>query len=118
MGKTLVMALVMVNCAFGQIINSDYESRLNTAITEAVTSECNQMIDLTLLSSKVEEDNIDQGITDYKYTSVLSGKQIYDQNIYDEYRIVVESEYYDGYDHATGEYGAYYVKNVKCDILF
>lgn len=118
MGKKLVLALVMVNCAFGQIINSDYDLRLDTAITKAVTKNCNEMLELTVIDSKVEEDRIDQGIIDYKYTTILSGKQIYDQNIYDEYKIVVESEYYDGYDHATGDYGSYVVKSVECNILF
>lgn len=114
----LVAALVMVSSAFGQIINSEFDVRLNNVVSQEVTNECNEMIDLTLVDSVVEEDRVDQGIVDYKYTMTLSGKQIYDQNIYDEYKIVVEAEYLDGYDHATGEYGTYIVNSVKCDMLF
>jgi len=116
MGK-LFIGLLLVGSASAEIINSNYDVRLNNAIETAITNECNEMDDLTLVSSKVEEDHVDQGITDLKYTTVLSGQQRYDQNIFDQYKIVVESEYADIYDHSTGKYGWYYVKNVECQML-
>ncbi|EQC50994.1 hypothetical protein [Bacteriovorax sp. DB6_IX] len=118
MGKALLLGLLVTTGVNAEIINSNYEVRLNNAIENAITNECNQMLDLTILSSKIVEDRIDQGITDLKITTTLSGKQRYDQNIFDQYEIVVESEYADAYDHATGEYGWYDIKSVECKMLF
>jgi hypothetical protein len=39
-----------------------------------------------------------------------------DQNIFDEYQIVVESEYADMYDHVNQTWGAYFVNSVKCQM--
>lgn len=84
MGKALLLGLLVTTGVNAEIINSNYEVRLNNAIENAITNECNQMLDLTILSSK----------------------------------IVVESEYADAYDHATGEYGWYDIKSVECKMLF
>ena len=116
MGK-LLLGLLLVTSVNAEVLNSDYDVRLNNVIEESITAECNQMDDLTITSSKIVEDNIDQGITDLKISTTLTGKQRYDQNIFDHYEIIVESEYADMYDHSTGEYGWYYVKSVNCKMI-
>ena len=115
--KKLALLLLISNSAFGGIANSNYESTMNNLIEDAITKECGRMKDLTLVTSVVVEDPIDQGVTDLIYTTTLSGEQLYDQNIYDEYEITVVTDYYDLYDHEAREYGSFNVKSVNCNML-
>ncbi|MDD0852850.1 hypothetical protein HBN50_07075 [Halobacteriovorax sp. GB3] len=116
MKKMMTLALLISTSAFATVKNSSYAALHNKALVEAITNECNEMKDLTIVTTKEEIDQVDQGITDYYYTTVLTGKQRYDQNIFDKYTITVESSYLDGYDRSTGESGTYFVNSVKCSM--
>lgn len=111
--KFITLALIGLTTQ-AAIINSNFEARHNNKIVDAIGDSCNVMSELTLVSTKKETVRIDQGITDYKFTSVFTGKQRYDQNMFDHYEITVESWLNDGYDHQTGEANWYYVESVKC----
>lgn len=94
--------------------NANYEDRHNKLIEKRIDSECGYMKDLELVNFSVKTIRIDQGITDREYTTILTGKQRMDQNIFDTYEIIVESTYSDMYDHANKDWGVYSVESVKC----
>lgn len=50
-------------------------------------------------------------------STILTGKQRMDQNIYDTFTISVESLYSDMYDHTNKDWGVYSVESVKCEML-
>ncbi|EQC48635.1 hypothetical protein M899_0954 [Bacteriovorax sp. BSW11_IV] len=118
MKKLLVVAALLTSTfASAELINSEYNARQNTTLENGIEKECGQFKSLEVLSSKKERVVVDQGIVDYKFTTVLYGKQKYEQNIYDKYTVTVVSWYYDGYDHASGENGWYHVESVVCEEL-
>ena len=112
MGLTLLISL----SAQAGILSSTYEINHVNAIEAKITEKCGSFRDLKVVSSSEEVIVVDQGIRDVKYTTVLSGLQRMDQNIFDEYQIVVESEYADMYDHVNQTWGAYFVNSVTCQM--
>ncbi|POB13426.1 MULTISPECIES: hypothetical protein [Pseudomonadati] len=113
--KFILVALMTLS-ASASIINSTFEARHNDKIVDAIINECNVMKDLTLVATKKEKVVVDQGIVDYKFVSTFTGKQRYDQNMFDHYEITVESWLFDGYDHNTKEANWYYVDSVECEM--
>jgi hypothetical protein len=114
MKKTILVLSLLSGSAMANIINSDYDKRMEKTIISAITNECNVMEDLTLIKSVEKLDEVDQGVTDIFYRSTFTGQQVYDQNIYDVYDIKVTTWYYDLYDHESKEWGDYHVKSVEC----
>ena len=109
-----IVALFLTSSAFANVINSQYADSFNKAISSNIAKECGEMEDLTLTSAIETEDHVDQGITDTNYALELTGKQLYDQNIYDTYKISVKASYLDGYDHRTQEDGSYLIDSIEC----
>ncbi len=114
--KTTILALTLIlsQASFAAIAESTYEVRHNGIIENAITENCGYFRDLTVVEAKSESIRIDNGITDVKFTTVLTGLQRLDQNIFDEFEITVESEYADMYDHSTQNWGAFSVSSVSC----
>lgn len=110
----LFLTLVTSQLSFAALTNSSYELRHQDLIQNAIEKNCGHMRDLSVVESKEEIIRVDQGITDVNYVTVLTGQQRMDQNIFDTYTITVTSEYADMYDHASKEWGAYFVSSVKC----
>ena len=110
----LALALILSQASFAAISASKFEARHNNVIETAVTENCGYFRDLTVVETKSESIRVDNGITDVKYTTVLTGVQRMDQNIFDTFEITVESEYADMYDHTTQNWGAYSVTSVSC----
>ncbi|EPZ49455.1 hypothetical protein M902_0905 [Bacteriovorax sp. BAL6_X] len=113
--KFILVALMTLS-ASASIINSTFEARHNDKIIDAIINNCNVMKDLTLVSTKKVKVVIDQGIVDYKFISTFTGKQRYDQNMFDHYEITIESWLYDGYDQETKKANWYNVESVKCEM--
>lgn len=114
--KTAVLffALALSQVSFAALSNSTYELRHQDLIENAIEKNCGHMRDLAVVESKEEIIRVDQGITDVKYVTVLTGQQRMDQNIFDTYTITVSSDFADMYDHSSKEWGAYFVSSVKC----
>lgn len=96
---------------------SNFEVRHQSLVLQALQDKCGYRGDVEVMSSTVEEFRIDQGITDYKFTTVLRYKQRMDQMIFDTYEANVVSYLYDQYDHSAGNWGAYSVESVSCTML-
>lgn len=115
MKKLLILAsMFTVQLASAGILNSALEVRHQNLIEKAITENCGSMFNLTELAVTAERIRVDNGITDVKYVSVLTGEQVMDQNIVDTFTITVKSEYGDFYDHSTQNWGAYTVSSVSC----
>lgn len=114
--KNLVLALSLLatNVSMAAISNSALEKRHQEVIEKAIEKNCGSFRDLTELFTHSTVIHIDQGIQDVKFSSVLTGLQRMDQNIFDSYIINVESEYSDMYDHSSQEWGLYTVSKVNC----
>lgn len=114
--KTALLTIVLITSqiAFGQIKNSANEARHLTLIEDAIQQNCGKMIDLTQVAQKEVQISVDQGVTDIKYTTLITGTQRSDQMYFDKYEITVESEKADMYDHVTKNWGAYGVTSVSC----
>ncbi len=114
--KKIIFSILLVfsQVSLAGILESKLADRHQEVIETAITSNCGSFKNLTELKTTEEVIQVDQGIRDVKYTSVLSGLQRLDQNIFDRYEIIVESEYADMYDHASQNWGAYFVTKVSC----
>ena len=113
---TFALSLLVAQSSLAAIINSNYQSRHQQIIEKAIQTNCGFFRDLTQVSSKAKVIQIDQGIQDVQYTTVFSGVQRIDQGVFDTYKIIVESEYSDHYDHEARDWGHFSVTSVKCEL--
>lgn len=117
MKKTiLALTLIFSQASFATVLGSSYEARHLKAIEEAITRNCGNFGELKQLRSFEEVINVDNGIRDIRFTTVLTGLKRMDQNIFDEYVIVVGSDYSDMYDHQSKDWGVYSVSDVTCEM--
>jgi hypothetical protein len=114
---TVLLTLAFSITASAGLTNSSYDERHLNLIVDQISVKCGSMVDLNIQSTKEEVIYVDQGITDKKFTTVLTGKQKMDQNIFDTFSIVVESSYSDMYDHTNKDWGFYSVESVNCEML-
>lgn len=112
----IIVSLLISQTVFAQINNSQNNPRHQAAIVTAIENNCGYMRDLTQIAQTEEVIRVDNGITDRKYTTILSGFKRLDQYIFDEYEIVVNSDYADMYDHAAQDWGSYSVSSVTCNM--
>lgn len=114
--KSLVLALsvIMSLSLSANVQHSELETRHANLMEKALDNACGSFRNLEVVSVEVEEIRVDQGITDKKFTTILTGEQRMDQNIFDQYIIQIESSYSDSYDHENKDWGAYSVESVKC----
>lgn len=112
----LILALTSTKLSFASIADSKYEERHQLTIEKAITSGCGHFRDLVQVASSEEVIEVDQGIHDVKFKTILSGLQRLDQNIFDRYTITVESQYADMYDHESKNWGVYSVDSVFCQM--
>lgn len=117
MKKMLVaLSVVFSQVSFASIADSKYEARHLNIIETSIVKNCGNFKNLTQVDSKEKVIVIDQGIRDVQFTTTLTGLKRVDQTIFDEYEIVVESEYADMYDHNSQNWGAYNVTSVTCSM--
>jgi hypothetical protein len=110
----LTIALLTSQVTFAAIKNSNNEPRHQALIEAAIQDKCGSFYDITQYSQTETAVRIDNGIVDVKFVTVMYGKSRLDQYIFDEYKLTVESEKSDMYDHATGNWGAYSITAVSC----
>ncbi len=110
----LTIALLTSQVTFATIKNSNNEARHQALIEAAIQDKCGSFYDITQYSQTETAVRIDNGIVDVKFVTVMYGKSRLDQYIFDEYKLTVESEKSDMYDHATGNWGAYSITAVSC----
>ena len=108
------LSLITSQASFATILKSSLELRHQEVIEAAIEKECGYFADLTELKTDSEKVPVDNGIIDYKYSTLLTGLQRLDQNIFDRYSIVVDSDYSDMYDHSSKNWGVFSVSKVKC----
>ncbi len=78
------------------IDNSKHDQDHQQVITQAIQVKCGIPTQLfEQISSKETAIKIDNGITDYAYTTVVEARVRIDQGQYDRYTLVVESFYSD-----------------------
>jgi hypothetical protein len=112
----LTFSIVFSQVSFASIADSKYEARHLNLIETSIVKNCGNFKNLTQVDSNEKVIIIDQGIRDVQFKTKLTGLQRMDQNIFDEYEIVVESEYGDMYDHNSQNWGVYNVTSVSCSI--
>lgn len=110
----VIISILASQTVFAQISNSQNNPRHQAVILAAIENSCGYMRDLTQVAQTEEIVNVDNGIQDIKYVTVLSGSQRMDQNIFDQYEITVLSEYADMYDHNAQDWGVYFATSVTC----
>ncbi len=110
----LTIALLASQVTFATIKNSNNEARHQALIEAAIQDKCGSFYDITQDSQTETAVRIDNGIVDIKFTTVMYGKSRLDQYIFDEYKLTVESEKSDMYDHTTGNWGYYGIISVSC----
>ncbi len=110
----LTIALLTSQVTFATIKNSNNEARHQALIEAAIQDKCGSFYDLTQYSQTETSVRIDNGIVDIKFTTVMYGKSALDQYAFDEYKLTVESEKSDMYDHSSGNWGAYSITSVSC----
>lgn len=111
----LTVALLTSQVTFASIKNSENDSHHQYLMEIAIEQNCGVMRDLTQVSQTEIVTRVDSGIFDRNYTTVINGVKRLDQGIFDTYKITVESERADMFDHTTGNWGSYLVTSVFCD---
>lgn len=106
----IFVSLLLTQTAMAGISGSSYELRHQAVIEEAVARICGLNGVSTQLSSEEVPVQVDQGIRDVYFTTVLSVRVGIDQYMYDEYSVVVKSVQADFYHE-----GNYFVSEVKCN---
>lgn len=96
------------------IQHNELEQRHATLIKTSLDEACGLFRNLEIVSVSVKDIHVDQGITDKNFTTILTGEQKMDQNIFDTYIIEVQSSYSDMYDHSNKDWGVFSVESVKC----
>lgn len=114
----LLLGLIASQASFAALNDSIYTTTHDKKIEEAIFLSCGKLNDLTVISTSKTEIRVDQGILDFDYKTVLTGTLRVDQGLYDSYIINVDSSYSDSYDHATSEWGSYFVNAVDCQIQY
>jgi hypothetical protein len=112
----LILSFLMSSAFASTIEGSKFESRHQKLITDAISKECAFMGSLAVVTSHTQVIQIDQGIRDMVFNTVFRGVVRIDQGVFDSYKITVESLYSDQYDHSSGNWGAYSVTSVKCEM--
>jgi hypothetical protein len=117
MKKMLVaFSVIFSQVSFASIADSKYEARHLNLIETSIIKNCGNFKNLTQVDSKEKIIKVDQGIRDVEFKTTFTGLQRMDQNIFDEYEIVVESDYADMYDHNSQDWGVYSVTSVSCSM--
>lgn len=117
MKHLILVGLLLSQNSFAAIYHSNYEPRHLAVIEEAVGRLCGVSTEALIQTSEsVETVKIDQGITDYNYTTALETQVRIDQNIFEVKKMIVKSHYADMYDHNAKDWGVYSVESVNCDI--
>jgi hypothetical protein len=106
--KTLFAALMFIvsTVSFASIRDSKYDVRHVNVIEAAILKNCGNIGDLAQISSLEEVIQIDQGLYDVRYETVITGTK--------NHQIHVQSYYMDVYDHVAREWGVYSVEAIKC----
>lgn len=114
--KKLILCLTVLasQASFAKIENSNHEVRHQALIEKAIEETCGPAFDLRQEDVRTEIIRVDQGITDKKFVTTISGQIVYDQVVL-PHTITVRSEYADMYDHANKDWGVYTVTSVGCN---
>ena len=110
----MLIALFVSQVTFSEIKSSKNEIRHQVAIESAIVSACGNMTELTQVAQNEMLISIDQGITDIKYKTLISGFARLDQMNFDKYEITAQSTKADMYDHVEGNWGVYSVESIRC----
>lgn len=101
----MVFSIVFAQVSVASIADSNYETRHLNLIEASIVNNCGNFRNLTQVDSKEEIIKVDQGIRDVKFKTTFTGTKRLDQVFFDEYEIIVESEYSDMYDHSSQNWG-------------
>ncbi len=105
---SIVLMTLFTLSSEAKIINSAYESDHQAVIEKALYTECGfHPTAVTQISSQVNVEEIDQGVRDTYYTTILEVKIKIDQNFYDVYTVQVNS---------MSTYSFYEVRSIKCQL--
>ncbi len=92
-----------------QITHSTYDLRHQEKITQAISNKCNYFGNFFEESKTINTIKIDQGITDYQFTTVI---KIVSTN--GSRHAIAHSEYLDQYDTNLKTWGVYYITDIEC----
>lgn len=116
MKQFFLVFLIISQHSFAAIYHSNYDARHLSVIEEAISQQCTVNTDaLIQKSDSAEVINVDQGIKDINFTTLLETQVRVDQNIFELKKIVVKSHYADMYDHQSQNWGFYSVESVNCN---
>lgn len=115
--KTIVLAaaLLLATSAQAEVLNSQYEARHQAMLKKASLEACQvNRGKLTQISSSVIADQVDQGITDYYFTTELELTVKIDQGVFDTYKVTAQTLLASAYDHDAKDWGIYSVQSITC----
>lgn len=101
------IALIIGTAAQAEILNSQYDSRHQAMLEKASLKACGVNHGaLTQVYSSVVKHKVDQGITDYYFTTQLT--------LNNTYTITAQTMLADAYDHTAQDWGIYSVESIIC----
>lgn len=108
--KTILLttiALLIGTAAQAEILNSQYDARHQAMLEKASLKACGiSEGTLTQTFTSVRKHKVDQGITDYYFTTQLT--------INNTYTVTAETMLADAYDHTAQDWGIYSVESIIC----
>jgi hypothetical protein len=114
--QLLVTGLILIGSqAFSAIQNSKLELRHQELIQNSLLQSCGSFRNLKEVQTTVIQQQVDQGIIDYYFTSLFHFTIRVDNGVFDQYKALVRSSYHSAYDHQSGHWGLYQVNQVNCE---
>lgn len=105
-------AILTTNLASATIEGSTYEERHQAAIEKSIYEKCGLSGQLLQVASQQTEVRIDNGNTDINFTTAIIVRSRIDQNIFEDFNVIVQSLFSDAYDHESKNWGVYSVDTV------
>ncbi len=114
--KSLILffTALMSFSSLATIQNSQLELRHQNLIEKSIMDHC-QLSNGSIveINTKTTAIKVDNGITDFKFETLLEVHQRVDQNLFDVYKVTVKSSYASGYDHSSQNWGTYLVDEIS-----
>lgn len=97
----------------GHVSAQELDQRHKDQIYAAIQKQCGLITNPEVLSTQVMVDRVDNGITDYYFTTEVSAYQNHKENGHVSF-FEVKSILFSAYDHVGHEWGLIDIRSVKC----
>lgn len=111
----LILSISLLSLTtYAQVQPQALESHHQELIKNAAIEQCGMTRGyVEIVQSTATAVKVDQGVTDYKYETIVAVNQRVDQLMYDTYLVKIASSYIEQYDHQSKNWGVYRIEGAS-----